>query len=229
MQFICLGNLETMVNRPRNERGRFVSPKSLDVRSQSDVPELESLIHTGPVTFVLIHADWCGHCQTYKPMWADFEAIPGRTANMAMVHHDMMEKCKTIKDAKIEGYPSVIKVSPKGEIETYTPSDGSAEPTNAIPYMRDKKKFEEELVTPSPNSGNSHPQGGIVEKVQAGGSIMNAFVGAIQKAGPAALLLLANQSLSKGRRVKSFKSPKRMSRRASSRKARRNGTYRRRR
>ncbi len=213
-----------MVNRPRNERGRFVSPKSLDVRSQSQVPELESLIHAGPVTFVLIHADWCGHCQTYKPMWAEFEAIPGRIANMAMVHHDMMEKCGMIKDAKIEGYPSVIKVSPKGEIETYTPRDGSGEATNAIPFMRDKKKFEEELVAPSPNSGKGSPQGGIL---QTGGSIMNAFVSAIQKAGPAALLLLANQSLSsKGRRTKSFKSPKRMSRRASSR---RNRTYRRRR
>jgi thiol-disulfide isomerase/thioredoxin len=217
-----------MVNRPRNERGRFVSPKSLDVRSQSDVPELESLIHGGPVTFVLIHADWCGHCQTYKPMWAEFEEIPGRIANMAMVHHDMVEKCKMIKDAKIEGYPSVIKVSPKGEIETYNPSDGSGEPTNAIPFMRDKKKFENELVSPSPNSGKGSPQGGVLQNIgpQAGGSIMSAFVGAIQKAAPAALLLLANQSLSsKGRRAKSFKSPKRMSRRASSR---RNRTYRRR-
>jgi thiol-disulfide isomerase/thioredoxin len=210
-----------MVNRPRNERGRFVSPKSLDVRSDSDVPELESLIKTGPITFVLIHADWCGHCQTYKPMWAEFEEMPGRTANMAMVHHDMVEKSKMIKDAKIEGYPSVIKVSPKGEIESYKPRDGSGEPTNAIPFMRDESKFKEELVSPSPNSGKGSSQGGIV---QAGGSIMNAFMGAIQKAGPAALLLLANQSLSSKRRTKSFKSPKRMSRRASSR---RNRTYRR--
>lgn len=217
------------MNRPRNERGRFVSPKSLDVRSESDIPELESLIRTGPVTFVLIHADWCGHCQTYKPKWAEFEEIPGRTANMAMVHNDMVEKCKMIKDAKIEGYPSVIKVSPKGEIESYKPSDGSGESTNAIPFMRDESKFKEELVSPSTNSGKGSPQGGVLQNAQAGGSIMNVFMDAIQKAGPAALLLLANQSLS-SKRTKSFKSPKRMSRRASSRKARRrNVTYRRRR
>lgn len=214
-----------MVNRPRNERGRFVSPKSLDIRSESDVPELESLIHAGPMTFILVHADWCGHCQTYKPMWAEFEATPGRIANMAMVHHDMMEKCKMIKDAKIEGYPSVIKVSPKGDIESYTPRDGESGETNAVPFMRDKPKFERELVAPSPDSGRSGPQGGLL---QNGGSVLNAFMGAIQKAGPAALLLLANQAVG-SKRTKSFKSPKHMSRRASSRKARRrNVTYRRR-
>ena len=219
-----------MPNRPRNDRGRFVSPKSLDVRSEKDVPELEALIHTGPITFILVHADWCGHCQTYKPMWAEFEATPGRVANMAMVHHDMMEKCGMIKGAKIEGYPSVIKVSPKGDIESYTPRDSEGESTNAIPFMRDKPKFERELVNPSPDSGRAGTEGGLLQNVrnQTGGSVLNAFMGAIQKAGPAALLLLANQALG-SKRTKSFKSPKHMSRRASSRKARRrNVTYRRR-
>jgi thiol-disulfide isomerase/thioredoxin len=286
-----------MVNRQRNNRGRFVAHKPMDVRKESQIKELESMIHEGPCTFVLIYADWCGHCHRYLPTWKEFEKTPGRTANIASVHHDMMEKAPTIANAKIQGYPSVIKVQPTGEIEEYkVPETG--EVTNALPDMRNESRMKQELTIPvtplanvrSPNnralnkllpvrptlrksvpanimatntnigmpksipiSSVVYPeppkdsgapgiqagvlgQTGLVQKEvlagQSGGSrtgqnggalesVLGAFVGAVQKAGPAALLLFANSALQSRRRTKTFKSPKRSSKRASTRKNRR--------
>jgi len=173
----------------------------------------------------------------YKPMWQQFEQIPGRCVNMARVHHDMLEKVPTIKKAKIRGYPSVIKVEPSGAISEYVVPE-TGEKTNAVPFMREEGKMKELLTTPAPkNSGVPGAQQGIrnVEETlkkeeniatpQIGGfvegSVLGSLVGAVQAAGPAALLLFANTLLPKAARLtKTYKSPKRSSRRASTRRNR---------
>ena len=227
-----------MVNRPRNSRGRFVSSPPVDVRNEAQVEEVNNLINAGPLTFILIYADWCGHCTRYKPMWHKLEKTPGRTANIASVHHDMVEKIPMIANAKIQGYPSVIKVKPSGEIEEYS-VNGSSESTNAVPYMRDEEKMKNELVTPVSNSGSPGIQSGLVglsgvkEKesmeTQKGGagafaSVADSFVSAFKKAIPATFSLLR---FKKDKRRRTYKSPKRASRRAHSRRNRRRHTVRR--
>ena len=89
------------------------------VRSPDDISAFNGLVKKGPVTFVLVHADWCGPCQGYKPLWKKLESTPGRIANMAMVHHDMVENIPFLKKANIPGFPSVLKVFPDGTIEKY--------------------------------------------------------------------------------------------------------------
>jgi thiol-disulfide isomerase/thioredoxin len=218
----------------RNNRGRFVASKPVDVRSEDDIPELTAMMHAGPITFVLIYADWCGHCTHYKPTWRKFEKIPGRKANIASVHHDMVEKIPEIKDAKIEGYPSVIEVKPTGEIEEYK-VPGTEGKTNAIPFMRDEAKMREALTAVTPtaapkDTAKPGPQAGIANvdeniaraatlPAQAGGSVLGSIVAALKAAGPAALLLGAHAMLPKRRTT--YKSPKRSSRRASTRRNRR--------
>lgn len=216
-------------------------PSTMDVRTLEQANALSSQLQSAnTVTFVLIYADWCGHCQRYKPTWKELEKTPGRNANMASVHHDMMEHVPEIKSATIDGYPSVIKVLPSGKIESYPPTN-----SNAVPIMRDVPKMKTELravetyAAPSPNAGMAGVQAGVVMdemddkadmlKPQAGGffSGMAASVGTVlSKAGPAALGLLAYSFIPKKRRM-TYKSPKRASRRASTRRGRRSSLRRR--
>ena len=110
-----------------------------------------------------------------------------------------VEKIPFIKDAKIQGYPSVIKVNPDGRIETYQ-SEGGA--TNAMPTMRDEAVMQAELTGRNQSGG------------QRGGNVLQAFLSALQVAGPSLTFLLANQAL---KRRRTYKSPKRASMRAKSR------------
>ncbi len=152
-----------MKNYKRNERGRFrahtvaaaaaAKPNvgDLDVRSATDASKLNSLLKNGNITLILIYADWCGHCHKYLPTWSDLEKTPGRKANMARVHYDMQEKVPAIADAKIQGYPSVVKVLPSGELEEYETPE-SEEPTNAVPDMRDMSEMKKELTAALPSA-----------------------------------------------------------------------------
>jgi thiol-disulfide isomerase/thioredoxin len=116
----------------------------LDIRSEKDIDELSTLLKKSRHTLVLLYADWCPHCHTYLPVWDQLSTLPGRTANMAKVHFDMQEKIPAIAKAKIQGYPSVIKVLPDGTIEEF--KDESGESTNALPNMRDNEVMKKNLV-----------------------------------------------------------------------------------
>jgi thiol-disulfide isomerase/thioredoxin len=187
--------------RYRGQRGGDANQTGMDVRSQSDISTINAMIGGNNVTFVLIYADWCGHCHRYLPTWDELEKTPGRKANMAKVHYDMQEKIPALKDAKIEGYPSVVKVMPNGKLEEFTAKGG--EMTNAMQNMRDMDEMRRELTNQS--------GGG-----QKGGELASAFVAAIQAAGPAALLLLAHGALTEKQKG-GFRSPKRQTRRGTSR------------
>ena len=105
------------------------SSKSVDVRSTKDVGSLDKMIKIGPITLVLIYADWCGHCTRFKEdVWSKLNERPHR-ANLASIHHDQLDKT-ILKDAKIRGYPSVLVVGKDGKPAVFK---GLDEPTNAMP------------------------------------------------------------------------------------------------
>ena len=219
-----------MSRRLRNSRGRFTASPPIDVRSEKDIPKLEALIHSGPITFVLVYADWCGHYQNYKPIWSKFEKTPGRVANIARIQETMFPK-SSLSKAKIEGYPSVIKVTPKGEIEEYE-VPGSRHPlTNAVPYMRDEDTMMRELTTASPSSSptpsvSAKNEGGVQGGIagQLGGAISRAVRRFLTHAPKSSFKALTRafipQHHKRRHRRHTFKSPKRFSRRGSTRRNR---------
>jgi thiol-disulfide isomerase/thioredoxin len=134
------GNKSTNQNNVKKMIENFI-----DVRSKNEIPTIESLFSKGPSTYVLIYADWCPHCVEYKPTWMNLANMPGRNTNMACVHFDMQANIPQIKDAKINGYPSVIKVLPSGKVEEYTDNE-NGETTNVIPTnIRDIESMKKEI------------------------------------------------------------------------------------
>jgi len=107
----------------------------LDVRDENDVPAFEKMLEHGPMMIVLVYADWCGHCTKYKDnVWSPLKSVKNRTMNMASVHYDQLENT-SLKNSKIEGYPSLLVVGKDKTPATFKSSSGTT--TNALPKAND--------------------------------------------------------------------------------------------
>jgi thiol-disulfide isomerase/thioredoxin len=132
---------------------RSKTTKRLDVRSTKDVPLLEALIKKGPMVIVLVHADWCGHCQTFKDkVWNKVPNSSSNTINTASIHHDMLEKTSLAK-AKLEGYPSLLLVGKDGKPAEYT---NNGKETNAMPQPSTAEELNKIVNTPVNSNSNSN-------------------------------------------------------------------------
>ena len=100
----------------------------VDVRSEADIPKFESMIKMGPV-FVLVYADWCGHCKRFKDaMWDEVANAKNKSINTAAVHYNMVDKT-SMKNTPIEGYPTLfeVKATPKENLPTPVPTPKTKE------------------------------------------------------------------------------------------------------
>jgi thiol-disulfide isomerase/thioredoxin len=131
-----------MPRRRQTKKGRL---NPVDVRSKKDVGPFEGLLGSGPLTIVLVYADWCGHCQTFKQnMWNEVSSMPNKNLNTASVHYDMVENT-SLKNAKIEGYPSLLLVGTDKKPATF--KENGAE-TNAMPSPQSIEELKNMVNTP---------------------------------------------------------------------------------
>lgn len=107
-----------MVKKRSTKMGKLMP--YVDVRSEKDIPKFESMVKVGPV-FVLVYADWCGHCRRFKQdMWDEVANSPNKAVNTAAVHYNMVDKT-SMKNANIEGYPTLFEVKPTPKANVSTP------------------------------------------------------------------------------------------------------------
>jgi thiol-disulfide isomerase/thioredoxin len=94
----------------------------LDVRSPTDVAGLMKRIRSGPLTIVLVYANWCGHCHRFMPHFDKAAQTPGRSVQVAKVNEEALNAVNAelsrnnAKPVEVSGYPSVIAVSPAAEV-----------------------------------------------------------------------------------------------------------------
>ena len=95
---------------------------SLNVTSAAQFGELRKILDKHPLVLVLVYADWCGHCQHFKPEWRNL--ANSRTRNMAMVsvRDDVFPKSPLNNLVTPEGFPTVAVVSKANNVAVNLPS-----------------------------------------------------------------------------------------------------------
>lgn len=121
----------------RSIMGSLMSP--IDVTSSSHLGDLEKRIKTGPLTLVLVYADWCGHCQRFKPMMSQLEKLGNRSIQMARVRDDVFPQSSLAAKNKVEGYPSLLLVNSAGSAMNFKQPSG--EVSNTVPEHTDMTKM----------------------------------------------------------------------------------------
>jgi protein disulfide-isomerase A6 len=74
-----------------------------------------------------IYANWCGHCQSLKPVWAELKNVLSANKNITMIEieeSEMKEKMGTLKnickkDIDVNGFPTIVKICGKAPPEYY--------------------------------------------------------------------------------------------------------------
>lgn len=109
--------------RRRSVSGKILPP--IDVRSPSAFGEMVKRITRGPLTVVLVYADWCGHCHHFMPHFDTAAKDSSRNIQAVKLNENMLSKAneylnknvnKNAKAINVEGYPSVLLVKKDGSI-----------------------------------------------------------------------------------------------------------------
>jgi len=124
---------------------------NIDAKTVADVAKLVEGIKNNVVTLLLIYADWCGHCGTFKKdIWKRLVETKGRKLPMAQINEKVLQHLKAeIPGLKIDGYPTVSLIGKDMKAADIT-DPVSGETSNALPNTRDMDSMTK-LITADPS------------------------------------------------------------------------------
>lgn len=147
--------------------GKILPP--LDVRSTKHLKEFEKRIKKGPLTIVMVYADWCGHCHTMAPHFDAASKSPQRSIQSVKVNEQMLDSVndymsknipQNSKGINVEGYPSILIVDNKGnkvtDIEPVRNTKTMTDVMNKSANMASNSGLIEEDPVNPPNNNNKN-------------------------------------------------------------------------
>lgn len=99
---------------------------------------------SSPITLGLVYADWCGHCEAFKPEWTKIEDVFRNDPSINVVKINDADTEKAAKLAEIDpelkadAYPTIFKKK-EGEPVEYYKGDGERTSEAVIAWALLKK------------------------------------------------------------------------------------------
>lgn len=124
----------------------------IDVRSKNMIGNFEQLLGKGPLTLVLIYADWCGACHRFRDeVWSPLTQLKNATMNRAAIREDMIANT-SLANVERKFYPTLLLVGKDKKTATFVDENGA--PTPAMPRKptldEDKESLTALVNSPTP-------------------------------------------------------------------------------
>ena len=113
----------------QSQMGKIMPP--ITIQNNGDIMKAVKRIMTGPLTMIVIMADWCGHCQTLKPKYNSIMANSHHTIQNVAIDETMADQfndalTKSIAGSKpleVNGFPSLLLLDKNGHVKSAVPND----------------------------------------------------------------------------------------------------------
>lgn len=150
--------------RTQSYAGKILPP--LDVNSTSKLEEFSKRIKKGPITIMLVYADWCGHCHEIMPHWDKATNTPNRSIQAVKVNEKLLSNVnqtvnrsinRSATPYEVQGYPSIMLVDKQGnKVSDVNPVKDSVVLSNA---MKNVGPIAQETGMNQPPAGNQREPG----------------------------------------------------------------------
>lgn len=182
--------------------GKILPP--LDVRSPEKMDELVKRIRQGPLTLVLIYADWCGHCHELMPHWDRAANSSGRNIQAVKINDSVLSLAnETIRknvnqsapEINVEGYPTIRMLDQNGE--TLTDIEPTKDTKTLSRIMNESAKLAEQAgLTEAPTTIAPINRGSNAKNVAEKVASLSAVPASANSLEPAAMTLGTNSYVS---------------------------------
>jgi len=111
---------------PKPEHKHIPSP-SMKVEHFADGGDVDLTPNGDETVVALYSANWCPHCQDYKPMWGKMKGSGVATTKSGKKVRFVDVDCTdgahpSCKDYKVEGYPTVVAITASGHKQLSRPT-----------------------------------------------------------------------------------------------------------